>query len=85
MSHALSRAEILERKRQADIDNGKRLASINAAADYYKVHPRTIRRAIASGVITGWTVGEKLVRVDLNECDEKLLHVIPTAGSGDVA
>ena len=81
MSHTLTRAEILERKRQADIDNGKRLASINEAASYYGVHPRTIRRAVAAGKIVGYRFGGKLVRVDLAEIDEKLLQQIPTGGN----
>jgi excisionase family DNA binding protein len=81
VSHTLTRAEILERKRQADIDNGKRLASIIEAASYYGVHPRTIRRAIATGKIVGYRFDGKLIRVDLNEVDERLLQQIPTGGN----
>jgi excisionase family DNA binding protein len=81
VSHALTRAEILELKRLAVITvDGKRLASIRGAATYCGVDPRTIRRRVADGTITGYTVGKKLVRVDLNEVDERLLRVIPTAG-----
>jgi excisionase family DNA binding protein len=76
----LSRAEILERKQLRDISNGRRLASINETASYCGIHPRTVRRAIADGRLTGYRVGGKLVRVDLNEVDEKLLQQIPTAG-----
>ena len=71
MSHLLTRAEIL---------TNKRLASFNDAATYCDVNPRTIRRRIADCTIHGYTVGKKLVRVDLNEVDEKLLRPIPTAG-----
>jgi hypothetical protein len=70
VSHALTRAEILA---------NKRLASIPDAATYCDVHPRTIRRRIADGTIHGYTIGKKLVRVDLNEIDDKLLQQIPTA------
>jgi excisionase family DNA binding protein len=76
----VSRAEILERKRLADIDNGKRLASINGAAAYCGLHPRTIRRRIADGTLTGHRAGPRVIRVDLNEVDERLLQPIPTAG-----
>ena len=72
MNHALTRAEILALKQ-------KRLASIDEAAAYCGVHPRTIRRRISDGTIHGVTVGKKLVRVDLNEVDERL-QPIPTAG-----
>jgi len=63
--------------------NGKtrRIASISDAAAYACVHPRTIRRYISSGIITGYRAGPRLVRVDLNEIDDRLLRPIPTAGS----
>jgi excisionase family DNA binding protein len=73
VNHALTRAEILALKQ-------RRLASISEAADYCGIHPRTIRRRISDGTITGYTVGKKLVRVDLNEIDARLLQPIPTAG-----
>jgi excisionase family DNA binding protein len=74
----VSRAEIFERKRLASIDNGKRLASISATAIYCGVSSKTIRRRISDGTIHGVIVGKRLVRVDLNEVDEKLLRPIPT-------
>jgi excisionase family DNA binding protein len=75
VKHALTRAEIL-----ANWQARQRLVSINDAAIYCGVNPRTIRRRIADGTIHGVTVGKKLVRVDLNEIDERLLRTIPTAG-----
>ena len=66
----MTRAEILER----------RLASVQKAGDYLDVHPMTIRRYIARGVITGYRVGKRDIRVDLNEIDAKLLHTVPATG-----
>lgn len=54
------------------------LASTERAAERYDVHPRTIRRHIAEGTITGYRVG-RLLKVDLIECDRVFLRPIPTA------
>ena len=54
----------------------RQIASIEVAAARYDVHPRTIRRRIADGTIRGYRVG-RLVKVDLAECDERLLQPIP--------
>ena len=75
MSHAPTRAEIL-----ATWQAAQRLVSIAEAATYCGVNPRTIRRRISDGTIHGVTVGKKLVRVRLNEVDERLLRPIATAG-----
>jgi excisionase family DNA binding protein len=61
----------------------RRLASIEKAATYVDTSPRTIRRAIAEGRLTGYRFGKRMIRVDLNEVDAAL-DVIPTAG-GDAA
>ena len=39
------------------------------AAAYARLSIRTIRRYIADGRLTGYKVGPRLVRVDLNELD----------------
>lgn len=52
--------------------------SIEAAAARLDVNPRTIRRRIADGTITGYRVGAKSIRVDRAEVDERLLQPIPT-------
>ena len=57
----------------------RRLASINAAADYLHCSTDTIRRRIADGSLTGFRVGKRLIRVDLNEVDA-LMRPIPTGG-----
>ncbi len=59
----------------------RRLAPLHDAADYAGVHPRTLRRRIADGALTGYRMGPRLIRVDLNELDE-LLRPIPAAGCG---
>lgn len=58
--------------------NQPRMASIADAATRIDVHPRTIRRAIAEGRITGYRIGRRAIRVDLNEVDA-LLEPIPAA------
>jgi len=40
------------------------------------VHERTIRYRIADGSLTGYRVGPRLIRVDLNEV-EALFTIIP--------
>lgn len=57
----------------------RRLASISTAAEHLDVTPRTVRRYLAAGLLTGFRVGPRLVRVDLNEVDA-MLRPIPTAG-----
>ena len=59
----------------------RRLESIAGAAEYAGVHPRTIRRRIADGRLTGYRMGPRLIRVDLNELDA-MLRPIPAAGNG---
>jgi len=58
----------------------RRLVSLPDAADYAGVGPRTIRRRIADGSLTGYRMGPRLIRVDLNELDA-LLSPIPTVMS----
>jgi excisionase family DNA binding protein len=58
----------------------RRYASLDEAADYIGVNEKTIRRHIAAGRITGYRLGNRLVRIDLNELDE-VMRPIP-AGSG---
>ncbi|WP_203231333.1 helix-turn-helix transcriptional regulator [Nocardioides caldifontis] len=58
----------------------RRLESIEHAADYLGVSTKTIRRRIADGTITGYRTGPRLLRVDLNELEDRLLRPVPTAG-----
>ncbi len=59
----------------------RHLISINQAADRLGVNPKTIRRMISAGHLTAYRVGNKLVRLDLNDVDG-MLREIPTAGGG---
>jgi excisionase family DNA binding protein len=68
-----------------------RYASLAAAAAYLDCNERTIRRHIASGKITGYRFGDRLIRVDLNQVDAAM-RPIPVAqpngkgeGSGNAA
>jgi excisionase family DNA binding protein len=61
--------EALARKYATIEDEAKRLA----------VNPRTIRRMIARGEITGYRLGNKLVRVNPAEIDA-VMRPIPTVG-----
>lgn len=49
-----------------------RLVSIAVAAEYLATSERTIRRYIADGDLTGYRIGPRLVRLDLNEIDRVL-------------
>lgn len=61
-------------------EHGPRYTSIQVAADYADVSVKTIRRWISRGTLTGYRIGPKLIRVDLNELDA-LLRPIPTVGT----
>jgi excisionase family DNA binding protein len=62
----------------------KALASIHEAAKYAAVNPRTIRRRIADGSLTGYRLGARVLLVDLNELDA-LLRPIPTDNVEDLS
>jgi excisionase family DNA binding protein len=49
-----------------------------AAAAYADVSTRTLRRYIAQGRLTGYRVGPRLLKVDLDDLD-RLARPIPTA------
>jgi len=59
----------------------RRLVSINQAAEYADICTKTVRRRISDGSLTGFRMGSRIIRVDLNELDE-LLRPIPTASGG---
>ena len=48
----------------------------NCAADHYE--GQTVRRWIASGRITAYRVEPRLIRVDLDEVEAKIIHPVPT-------
>jgi len=57
----------------------KRLVPIAVGADSVHVSSKTIRRRIADGSLTGYRMGPRLIRIDLDELDA-LMRPIPTAG-----
>lgn len=67
------------RTRRAAASPPQRLTSVANAAHYANVSPRSIRRWISQGLITGYRVGPRLVKVDLDDLD-KLARPIPAAG-----
>ena len=61
----------------------RRLVSLERGAQYADVSPRTLRRYIAAGLVTGYRCGPRMIRVDLDQLDAVLLRPIPTAGTLD--
>lgn len=51
------------------------LISLEAASQYADVSERTVRRWITSGRLTGYRVGVKLLRVDVDELDTMIAPV----------
>lgn len=51
----------------------RRYVTLEQAAEYIHVTSRTIRTMIADGRLTGYRTGPRIVRVDLNEIDDKLM------------
>jgi excisionase family DNA binding protein len=47
----------------------RRYITINSAAEYLGLTPRTIRQMIADGRLTGYRCGTRIVRVDADELD----------------
>jgi excisionase family DNA binding protein len=58
-----------------------RPAPIKTTSEQYGVSEKTLRRYIAEGKITGYRLGPRLIRVDLDEI-EALLKPIPAAKAG---
>lgn len=57
---------------------GPRYASIQAAAELYTVDPKTVRSWISEGLINGYRMGKRNIRVDLNEIDAWVVRKVPT-------
>ena len=60
----------------------KCLRPIADAAEYGDCSTKTIRRMIARGDLTGYRLGSRMIRVDLNELDALLRPIPTTAGGG---
>lgn len=55
------------------------LVSLSSAAAFADTSPRTIRRWIAAGLLPGYRLGPRLLKVDLSDVED-MLRPIPTAG-----
>src|SRR5262249_25482249 len=59
----------------------RKYATIEAEAERLAVNPRTIRRMIARGEITGYRLGGKLLRGDPSEPDAAMVAIPPVDGA----
>jgi excisionase family DNA binding protein len=50
----------------------RKTVTIAEAADMYGISERTLRRYLDTGLITGYRVGPKLIRLDPDELDQQL-------------
>jgi excisionase family DNA binding protein len=57
---------------QSHSSQQRRLDSLNSAAEYAGVHVATIRRWISTGRLTGYRLGPRLIKVDLDQIDAML-------------
>lgn len=62
----------------------RRLASLAEAAEVLGVSVRTIRRMVSEGRLTGYRIGSRMLRVDLNDVDA-LPSAIPTWRQADAS
>ena len=63
---------------QGSVSGQHELQTLEQAARWLGVSVRTVRRYIAAGVLTGYRLGPRLLRVDTAEV-AGLLRAIPTA------
>ncbi len=69
---------------RSSVRAARHLVSIGQAAEYAGVSSKTIRRRISDGSLAGYRMGNRLIRVDLNELDA-MLRPIPATGGSDAA
>ncbi|MCV7176160.1 excisionase family DNA-binding protein [Mycolicibacterium sphagni] len=62
------------RERRHPETGRRRWATLEQSAGYLGVTSRTIRQMIADGRLTGYRNGSRIIRVDLNEIDDKLMQ-----------
>ena len=62
----------------------RRYVTLAQAAEYLGCHEKTVRRLIAAGKLTGYRIGQRMIRVDLNEVDS-LMAPVPTTEAGGAA
>ncbi|HUZ53632.1 MAG TPA: DNA-binding protein [Streptosporangiaceae bacterium] len=62
----------------------ERLAKLIPAAEYCQLSVKTLRRRLIDGTLTPYRLGPKLLAVDLDEVDRKLIRPV-AVGGGDAA
>lgn len=60
----------------------RRYASLPAAAQSYDIPVRTLRDWISRGLLPGYRIGPRLLRIDLDDL-EKMMRRIPAAGDSE--
>jgi excisionase family DNA binding protein len=58
----------------------RRWTPLTLGAEHVGVSEKTLRRWIAGGILTGYRVGPRMIRVDLDEL-EAIMRPIPSAGN----
>lgn len=53
----------------------RNLVSIQFAAEYYGVSQRTVRNWISDGLINGYEVGPRLIRLDFDEIENLPIRI----------
>lgn len=56
----------------------RRWATLQEAEDYSGIQAWTLRRWISRGLLPGYRIGPRAIRVDLDDID-KMVHRIPSA------
>jgi len=73
-------AHHLIRRRRALRADAPRFASIDVAAAFLDVHPRTVRRMVAAGELRGYRI-TRLVKVDMRQVEQLAQPVRPESVS----
>lgn len=63
----------------------RNLVSLQIFCDQYGITERTGRQWIAKGKIRAYRLGDRMIRIDLDEVERDLLKPIPTGWGSDVA
>jgi excisionase family DNA binding protein len=62
-------SNIVKARIRQPVKGGRRYAKIAEAAEYLGVHEATIRQMMADGRLVRYSLGDRILRVDLNEID----------------
>lgn len=66
---------------RSETTSRRQMVTIDQAADFLSCSPRTVRRMISRGEITGFRIGSHMLRIDLAELEAQL-RPVPTADGG---